>query len=146
MTDRRVTLAELWRQAHGRCTLCRQPIPLESASRDHVIPKSMGGAWSARNLRLACGPCNLARGDTFPFGTFRHLSESRQRNVWLRDGGACAECGYRRALVFCKRRGRRSGRPQVRLVCMSCLLGRPGDPRSPGAVASGVERGRPWSA
>ena len=30
---------------------------------DHVVPWSKGGADSAENLRVACAPCNIARGN-----------------------------------------------------------------------------------
>lgn len=129
-------LAELWTAKGGLCALCGQPMPLADASRDHVIPRSMGGSSSARNLRLTCTACNNARGNKFPYGEFRRMSEATQRGIWARDRGACVQCGYRQGLVFCKRQARPAGQPRVRLLCMPCLLGRPDDMKSPAAVAS----------
>ena len=33
-------------------------------TRDHIIPRSLGGTDSTQNLRPACMPCNGARGNT----------------------------------------------------------------------------------
>lgn len=32
-------------------------------TRDHIIPKSLGGSDDVRNLRIQCGPCNSNRGN-----------------------------------------------------------------------------------
>lgn len=59
---RRVVLA---RDA-GRCRVPRrdgQPCGRPASHVDHVVPRAAGGTDDLVNLRAACAPCNLARGD-----------------------------------------------------------------------------------
>jgi hypothetical protein len=49
----------VWRRDEGRCVRCGRA---ESLEFDHVIPLSMGGSNTARNLQLLCEPCNRAKG------------------------------------------------------------------------------------
>jgi 5-methylcytosine-specific restriction endonuclease McrA len=46
---------EVWRRDMGRCVKCGSVQKLEF---DHIIPVSLGGANTARNLQLLCEPCN----------------------------------------------------------------------------------------
>lgn len=39
-------------------------VPDDYATFDHVVPRSLGGSSELSNLRLACRPCNGARGAT----------------------------------------------------------------------------------
>ncbi|MFI1913471.1 HNH endonuclease [Nocardia sp. NPDC020380] len=47
----------------GRCWLCRAPYE----AIDHVKPLAQGGAHCLSNLRPICSPCNLRKGDRWPF-------------------------------------------------------------------------------
>jgi hypothetical protein len=49
----------VWQRDRGRCVRCGAQERLEF---DHVIPLSLGGANTARNLQLLCEPCNRAKG------------------------------------------------------------------------------------
>jgi hypothetical protein len=49
----------VWRRDEGRCTRCGS---VESLEFDHVIPLSMGGSNTARNIQLLCEPCNRSKG------------------------------------------------------------------------------------
>ncbi len=51
------------------CCHCGRPLDWESATFEHVVPKSRGGAFSLENLRLSCFDCNNERGDA-DFATF----------------------------------------------------------------------------
>ena len=75
----------------GRCYWCneiltiRQPIAgeqpiLNSATLDHIHPKSKGGTWRSENIVLACWLCNNVRGST---GTIEPESISNKRLKWL---------------------------------------------------------------
>lgn len=50
---------EVWRRDGGRCVDCASQAFLEF---DHIIPFSMGGSSTARNIRLLCQDCNRKRG------------------------------------------------------------------------------------
>lgn len=49
----------VWQRDDGKCVRCRSDRNLEF---DHIIPVSMGGATTARNLQLLCEACNRAKG------------------------------------------------------------------------------------
>jgi hypothetical protein len=49
----------VWKRDGGRCVKCGSNERLEF---DHVIPVSMGGANTARNLQLLCEACNRSKG------------------------------------------------------------------------------------
>lgn len=52
---------EVWKRDGGRCVDCGDQKNLEF---DHIIPFSMGGANTARNLQLLCESCNRSKGAT----------------------------------------------------------------------------------
>lgn len=45
------------------CHYCGLELDLRTSTAEHVVPQSWGGSWLRWNLVLACGPCNLERGD-----------------------------------------------------------------------------------
>jgi 5-methylcytosine-specific restriction endonuclease McrA len=49
----------VWRRDQGQCVQCGTNRNLEF---DHIIPLSMGGASTARNLQLLCEACNRLKG------------------------------------------------------------------------------------
>ncbi|MCA9288566.1 MAG: HNH endonuclease [Phycisphaerales bacterium] len=51
----------VWRRDQGQCVQCGSNRDLEC---DHVIPLSLGGSSSARNLQLLCQSCNRRKSDT----------------------------------------------------------------------------------
>lgn len=51
--------AFVWNRDGGCCVRCSGKERLEF---DHIIPVSMGGGNTARNLQLLCEPCNRAKG------------------------------------------------------------------------------------
>lgn len=50
---------EVWRRDQGKCVRCGSRNKLEY---DHIIPVSLGGGNTARNIELLCEACNRAKG------------------------------------------------------------------------------------
>ena len=50
---------EVWRRDHARCSACGSQRKLEF---DHIIPVSLGGSNTARNIQLLCETCNRKKG------------------------------------------------------------------------------------
>ena len=48
------------------CYMCGRKIARHELALDHVVPLSRGGPHSESNLRVACKPCNLRKGDKLP--------------------------------------------------------------------------------
>lgn len=48
--------------SRGICGICREPVPFERFSIDHIVPLSRGGAHSMVNLQLAHLSCNARKG------------------------------------------------------------------------------------
>jgi hypothetical protein len=51
----------VWQRDRGRCIECQSQTELEY---DHVIPLSLGGSSTERNLQLLCAVCNRRKGAT----------------------------------------------------------------------------------
>jgi len=49
----------VWRRDGGKCVKCRSREKLEY---DHIIPVSLGGGNTARNVELLCEKCNRSKG------------------------------------------------------------------------------------
>lgn len=68
----------------ARCCFCRMNITLQSATLEHIIPRSLGGDWSDSNLTLACFECNHDRGNA----EFNGYRDWRRGIVKIRPSGA----------------------------------------------------------
>jgi len=63
----------LWERDGGRCHLCGKTVnTMSEASRDHIVPLSLGGCTCTGNIALAHRSCNSRRGSNetmrFTFG------------------------------------------------------------------------------
>lgn len=95
----------LWRHQHGRCFHCGQimPDPLtqrarhrkraDSATIDHVWPRTLGGMEAWCNEVAACRACNAAKADRLP------LTMELWRLAWLKGDWLIAHALDPRALV-----------------------------------------------
>lgn len=63
---RHITAGELWRETNERCVYCGKTFTGKARSMEHLIPRSLGGTKSRKNLVAACKPCNWRRGSTWP--------------------------------------------------------------------------------
>lgn len=54
----------LFNRDKGICQLCFRPVKEIHATKDHIIPKSLGGGNGQDNLQLAHHWCNLIKGDS----------------------------------------------------------------------------------
>lgn len=50
----------IWQRDGGRCVHCGAIVELQF---DHIIPVAKGGATTAENLQVLCGPCNRKKSD-----------------------------------------------------------------------------------
>lgn len=62
-----VSLKSLYSIYKGTCQYCLNSIPFNSATKDHVVPKSKGGTNHDFNLVLACRKCNTEKDNIFPY-------------------------------------------------------------------------------
>lgn len=48
------------------CHYCNKVFPASKITKDHIVPRSKGGANAAYNIVPACRPCNQDKGDKRP--------------------------------------------------------------------------------
>jgi len=90
----KVPLATVFLRDRGRCHLCGERVRWLDASRDHVVPRSRGGATTWQNIRLAHRACNSVRGDLPLGGPGAHLP-SPAAGTGAGSSAAC-RCANRR--------------------------------------------------
>ena len=68
--DSKVSVEYIFNRDNGRCHICNRKLNLErkvphpmAATRDHIIPVSMGGIDESINVKLACFLCNSTKGN-----------------------------------------------------------------------------------
>lgn len=64
--NRRVLIEKLEARDGPGCFYCRREVPQHAYTLDHWVPRSRGGTRELPNLRLACAPCNQAKGAMTP--------------------------------------------------------------------------------
>ncbi len=82
-TKKRVVQISLFRWASWRCERCGSR---EHLTRDHVVPKSMGGSDTLINKQVLCDGCNQLKADTIQVYTKRQRVRNYARNFgWRRN-------------------------------------------------------------
>ena len=66
---RKGIVVDLFNEQAGFCCYCQRPMTLRlnrprTATIDHIVPKSRGGADKAFNYAAACRPCNERKSNT----------------------------------------------------------------------------------
>lgn len=61
IATQRKPLAQLWARAGGRCWVCRRPVELAEATREHKLPALLGGRVTWANLSISHRDCNERR-------------------------------------------------------------------------------------
>jgi hypothetical protein len=109
-------LLSLFIRDESICWLCNKPVTREQASRDHVIPKSLGGPNHLENYKLAHKDCNSYRGNS-------EVLPSREEVVAILtkiQGGICFKCQSKKVLTCVIIRNRSVKSRVLRIVCHSC--------------------------
>lgn len=78
------SLKTIYNVYKGVCQYCYEKIPYIRATKDHVMPKSLGGSNDDFNIVLACRECNNKKNNIFPFLDI-HGKEVKPRNIHLRN-------------------------------------------------------------
>ena len=61
----KVSLDKLYELAKGICFVCKRKVARAVASREHIIPTSLGGTDHPDNLSISHKKCNNKRGNGF---------------------------------------------------------------------------------
>jgi len=70
--NRSKSIKKLFNDQCGKCYYCKKQMTLdlgyqETAEKDHIIPKSLGGSSKKFNIVAACHRCNRHKGNKYPF-------------------------------------------------------------------------------
>lgn len=68
--ERRWLVRHLVRKSGGRCRYCREQVPRDTMTVDHLTPLSAGGLDRLDNLALACLACNQEKGAGIPVDVY----------------------------------------------------------------------------
>lgn len=109
-------LLSLFIRDESICWLCNKTVTREQASRDHVIPKSLGGPNRMENYKLAHKDCNSSRGNN------EALPSRNEVMAILNDvqKGICPKCHNKKPLVTVIIRMCSKKRSILKAVCISC--------------------------
>jgi 5-methylcytosine-specific restriction endonuclease McrA len=61
-----MTRQNLFLRDNHQCQYCLKKLPAKELTRDHVVPRSRGGAMTWDNIVAACAPCNRKKGGRTP--------------------------------------------------------------------------------
>ncbi|WP_122465927.1 HNH endonuclease [Brevundimonas lutea] len=79
----RLAEAQNWRCAYCSAVMTSEPGGPTEATRDHVVPRSVGGDDSSQNLVAACFSCNVVKADLDAWGFARARMRAVRARRWL---------------------------------------------------------------
>ena len=85
-------LAKIHADFNGICALCGGYVPLEDASRDHIVPRARGGGNERENIQLTHKKCNnLKSDDLYPLDWKKKL----EVGINIPEDYRCMYCNLR---------------------------------------------------
>lgn len=106
------TLQTLYERDEAICWLCHRFVERDDASRDHIIPRSLGGPNNIDNYALAHAECNSRRGNDKSLPSTRAMI-GILRKCQQNRCGVCSKSGRQLSHIF------RAGR-SLKVVCVVC--------------------------
>lgn len=85
--DTVVSLDYLYKKFNGICFVCKKKIKRENASREHIVPRSLGGLTIEENLAVSHKKCNNRRGNGFLSIYSKHHDTREKHFTILEDHG-----------------------------------------------------------
>lgn len=76
---------------HYTCQYCGKLLAFSAITKDHVIPRDMGGTSCWENVVVACQPCNAKKGNKLPAQVGMHLLKKPCRPKYLPNNGLVVE-------------------------------------------------------
>ena len=67
------------------CHYCGVALSADTATLEHIVPRSIGGTHSPYNVVLACGPCNAKRADRLVACYCKRCHRARRKFTALRN-------------------------------------------------------------
>ena len=81
----KLSLDYLYAKAKGICYVCKKPVARERASREHIIPLSIGGTDAESNLSISHKRCNSKRGNGYKPIYSKHHKIDQKHFTLLED-------------------------------------------------------------
>lgn len=68
-----------------KCHYCKRELAPAEVTRDHVVPRALGGRDERWNVVSACKTCNIAKADRYPTCSCNFCRRARRRH-WQEHG------------------------------------------------------------
>jgi hypothetical protein len=62
------------------CHLCHNPLTVLTRTREHIVPRALGGLDTRWNVNYACRSCNSEKANTWPWCSCSQCARSRRRH------------------------------------------------------------------
>ena len=95
----------VWQRDRGKCVVCGSKKRLEF---DHIIPLSLGGSNTERNIQLLCESCNRTKGTNVGFGRPSGTTSKQETHIVSK----CRHCSQKLRVP--------KGKGEIRVTCPKC--------------------------